>query len=299
MDSTAVKNFLQSFQNTLCSTLEAFEPQLRFGTDAWDRAQGGGGVTRILAEGKAFEKAGVGFSHVFGEQLPPSAIANRPELTGRHWQAMGVSVVIHPRNPMVPTSHANVRLFVAEKPSEPAIWWFGGGFDLTPYYGFDEDCVHWHRVAQDLCQPFGEDVYTRYSQWCRDYFYLTHRQEPRGIGGLFYDAQNDWSFDTCFAFMQAVGQGYLDAYCPIVERRQGMAYNDAHRQWQAIRRGRYVEFNLVHDRGTLFGLQSGGRAESILMSMPPQVQWPYQHSPKPGSPEAALLATYLTREHWL
>jgi len=299
VDAAAVKDYLLTLQGNICTTLEGFEPDARFAADAWDRPQGGGGVTRILAEGAVFEKAGVGFSHVFGDQLPPSAVANRPELSGRQWQALGVSLVIHPRNPMVPTSHANVRLFMADKPGEPTIWWFGGGFDLTPYYGFTEDCVHWHQVAHDLCQPFGDDIYARYSQWCRDYFYLTHRQEPRGIGGLFYDAQSDWSFDTCFAFMQAVGQGYLKAYAPIVERRYQLPYEDHHRQWQAIRRGRYVEFNLIHDRGTLFGLQSGGRTESILMSLPPQVQWHYQHSPAPGSPEAELLETYLTREHWL
>lgn len=299
MEIAAVKEYLQTLQANICRRLEAFEPQARFGSDTWDRAQGGGGLTRIMAEGQVFEKAGVGFSHVFGDQLPASAITHRPELVDRQWQALGVSLVIHPYNPMVPTSHANVRLFVAEKPGEPPIWWFGGGFDLTPYYGYEADCVHWHQVAHDLCQPFGADVYQRYSQWCRDYFYLTHRQEPRGIGGLFYDGQNEWSFDTCFAFMQAVGQGYLDAYCPIVARRHTEAFTDRHRQWQAIRRGRYVEFNLIHDRGTLFGLQSGGRTESILMSLPPQVQWHYQHHPEPGSAEAELLETYLTREHWL
>lgn len=299
MDPQSVRHYLTQLQARICATLEAEDPGHHFGEDVWTRPQGGGGVTRILEDGQVFEKAGVGFSHVQGDQLPPSAAANRPELTGRHWQALGVSLVIHPRNPYVPTSHANVRLFVAEKPGADPVWWFGGGFDLTPYYGFEEDCIHWHSVARDLCQPFGDSVYPRYRQWCDDYFYLPHRQEPRGIGGLFFDNLNDWTFETCFGFMQAVGDGYLDAYMPIVQRRRDQPYGEREREWQAVRRGRYVEFNLIHDRGTLFGLQSGGRTESILMSLPPKVEWHYRHEPEPGSPEHHLLHDILTRESWV
>lgn len=294
-----VKTFLQQLQSHICATLEAEETGATFAADTWQRPEGGGGITRILANGDVFEKAGVGFSHVFGRELPPSAAANRPELAGRQWQAMGVSLVIHPRNPYVPTSHANVRLFVAEAPGEEPIWWFGGGFDLTPYYGFDEDGEHWHRTARELCLPFGETVYPNFKEWCDRYFYLPHRREPRGIGGLFYDDLHEWGFDTCFQFMQAVGQGYLDAYLPIVQRRKGMTYSERERAWQAYRRGRYVEFNLLQDRGTIFGLQSGGRTESILMSLPPKVEWHYNHQPIPGSAEARLMEHTLQRKDWL
>lgn len=294
-----VKTFLQQLQSHICATLEAEETGATFAADTWQRPEGGGGITRILANGDVFEKAGVGFSHVFGRELPPSAAANRPELAGRQWQAMGVSLVIHPRNPYVPTSHANVRLFVAEAPGEEPIWWFGGGFDLTPYYGFDEDGEHWHRTARELCLPFGETVYPNFKEWCDRYFYLPHRKEPRGIGGLFYDDLHEWGFDTCFQFMQAVGQGYLDAYLPIVQRRKGMTYSERERAWQAYRRGRYVEFNLLQDRGTIFGLQSGGRTESILMSLPPKVEWHYNHQPIPGSAEARLMEHTLQRKDWL
>ena len=299
MDPLPVRHYLTQLQARICATLEAEDPGHHFGEDVWSRPQGGGGVTRILEGGEVFEKAGVGFSHVQGDQLPPSAAANRPELTGRHWQALGVSLVIHPRNPYVPTSHANIRLFVAEKAGADPVWWFGGGFDLTPYYGFEEDCIHWHTVARDLCQPFGDDVYPRFRQWCDDYFYLPHRQEPRGIGGLFFDNLNDWAFETCFGFLQAVGDGFLEAYRPIVQRRRDSPYGERERAWQAVRRGRYVEFNLIHDRGTLFGLQSGGRTESILMSLPPKVEWHYRHEPEPGSPEHKLLHEILPREHWV
>ena len=294
-----VKHYLQRLQSRICEQLEAEDTGATFAADSWQRPEGGGGMTRILEGGDVFEKAGVGFSHVMGTQLPPSATANRPEIAGRRWQAMGVSLVIHPRNPYVPTSHANVRLFVAEAPGEEPIWWFGGGFDLTPYYGFDEDCAHWHRTARDLCLPFGEDVHPKFKDWCDRYFHLPHRNEPRGIGGLFYDDLSAWGFDACFNFMQAVGDGYLNAYLPIVQRRKGMTYGPRERAWQAYRRGRYVEFNLLHDRGTIFGLQSGGRTESILMSLPPTVEWHYNHQPLPGSAEEKLLTHTLVNKDWL
>ncbi len=299
MNIAEVRQYLISLQDRICQELEHEDPGHTFKEDTWERPEGGGGRTRILESGQVFEKAGVGFSQVQGNKLPPSAAANRPELAGRQWQAMGVSLVIHPRNPYVPTAHANVRLFVAEAPGEDPVWWFGGGFDLTPYYGFNEDGEHWHGVAQELCMPFGEDVYPRFKQWCDQYFYLPHRDEPRGIGGLFFDDLNDWDFQTTFRFMQAVGNGFLDAYLPIVQRRKEMAYGEREREWQAYRRGRYVEFNLVHDRGTLFGLQSGGRTESILMSLPPKVEWHYNFKPLAGTPEASLLTDTLSRKEWV
>ena len=252
-----------------------------------------------MKEGETFEQAGVGFSHVYGEQLPKSATAHRPELAGRSYQAMGVSLVIHPLNPYLPTSHANVRFFVAEKAGEEPVWWFGGGYDLTPYYGFEEDCVHWHQVAFDACKPFGDDVYPRYKQWCDDYFYLKHRDESRGVGGLFFDDLNEGGFDRCFAFMQAVGNSYTDAYLPILERRRDTPWGERERAFQLYRRGRYVEFNLVFDRGTLFGLQSGGRTESILMSLPPLVRWEYNWQPDKGSAEQALYTQFLPPRDWL
>jgi coproporphyrinogen III oxidase len=253
----------------------------------------------VIADGGVFEKGGVNFSHVTGAALPPSASAQRPELGGRSYQAMGVSLVVHPHNPHVPTSHANVRFFVAEKPGEEPVWWFGGGFDLTPYYPVEEDCRHWHRVASEACAPFGEEVYPRFKAWCDDYFYLKHRGEARGIGGLFFDDLNEWGFDSCFAFMRAVGDAYLDAYLPIVERRKETAFGDRERQFQLYRRGRYVEFNLVYDRGTLFGLQSDGRTEAILMSLPPLVRWEYDYHPEPGTPEARLTEEFLPPRDWL
>jgi coproporphyrinogen III oxidase len=246
-----------------------------------------------------FEKAGINFSHVFGEALPASATAQRPELAGRGFQAMGVSLVIHPRNPYVPTSHANVRFFIAEKAGADPVWWFGGGFDLTPYYGFEEDARHWHRVASDACRPFGDEVYPRFKRWCDEYFHLRHRDEPRGVGGLFFDDLNEWGFERCFAFMRSVGDHYLPAYTPIVARRRDQAYGARERDFQAYRRGRYVEFNLVYDRGTLFGLQSGGRTESILMSLPPVVRWRYDWRPEPGTPEARLYTDFLRPREWL
>jgi len=253
----------------------------------------------VMADGVVFEQGGINFSQVFGDRLPPAATANRPDLAGRGFQAMGVSLVVHPRNPYVPTSHLNVRFFIAEQPGAQPVWWFGGGFDLTPYYGFDADAIHWHRNAQSVCQPFGESVYPRYKQWCDEYFYLKHRAEPRGIGGIFFDDLNAWGFDRCFAFMRAVGDQYLAGYLPILERRRDCAYGERERAFQKYRRGRYVEFNLVYDRGTLFGLQSGGRTESILMSMPPEVSWRYDWRPEPGSPEAALYERFLVPRDWV
>ena len=297
-DIQIIKSYLLGLQDRICAALEAEDGQARFAEDRWDRVGGGGGRSRILVEGAAFEQAGVGFSHVFGDQLPTSATAHRPELAGRKWQAVGVSLVIHPRNPYAPTSHANVRFFIAEKPGEEPIWWFGGGFDLTPFYGFDEDCAHWHRTAKAACDPFGPEVYERYKKWCDEYFVLKHRNEPRGIGGLFFDDLNEWGFDKCFAFMQSVGDHYIQAYRPLVARRKDTPFGERERDFQLYRRGRYVEFNLVYDRGTVFGLQTGGRTESILMSLPPLVKWRYNWKPEPGTPEAKLYEVYLKPHDW-
>lgn len=294
-----VRNYLLGLQETICSRLEAIDGSARFGVDEWLRPEGGDGRSRVLAEGAVIEKGGVNFSHVRGDVLPGSASAARPELAGRSYQAMGVSLVIHPTNPYAPTSHANVRLFVAEKPGEEPVWWFGGGYDLTPYYGNARDARDWHQCASDACAPFGDDVYPRYKRWCDEYFYLKHRDEPRGVGGLFYDDLNDWDFDTCFAFMRAVGDSYIEAYAPILERRKDTPYSERERAFQLYRRGRYVEFNLVFDRGTLFGLQSNGRTEAILMSLPPLVRWEYDYRPEPGSPEAELTDFYLQSRDWL
>ncbi len=299
LDIEHVKLFLLNLQDILCDALSAADGGAGFQEDRWQRGEGGGGRTRVLSEGQVFEQAGVNFSHVSGAQLPASASAHRPELAGRSFQAMGVSLVAHPENPYVPTSHANVRFFVAEKPGAAPVWWFGGGFDLTPFYGFTEDAIHWHRVARDLCAPFGAQVYPDYKKWCDDYFYLKHRAEARGIGGLFFDDLNAPDFAQAFAFTRAVGLGYLDAYLPIVRRRKALPWGERERQFQLYRRGRYVEFNLVWDRGTLFGLQSGGRTESILMSMPPLVRWQYDYQPEPDSPEAALYREFLPVRDWL
>jgi coproporphyrinogen III oxidase len=299
MQVEQVKEYLLQLQDNICDALAAEDGKETFIVDEWTREQGGGGRSRVLADGAVFEKAGVNFSHVYGDNLPPSASASRPELAGRSFQALGVSLVIHPLNPYVPTSHANVRLFVAEKPGEEPIWWFGGGYDLTPYYGRVEDCVSWHRVAEEACAPFGESVYPRFKTWCDDYFYLAHRDEPRGVGGLFFDDLNEWDFETSFAFLRAVGDSYVPAYLPVVQRNRDTPYGERERQWQLYRRGRYVEFNLVFDRGTLFGLQSGGRTEAILMSLPPLVRWEYDYSPEPGSEEAKLLDYYLQARDWL
>ena len=299
VDKNAVKAYLLSLQDNICQALERLDGKARFEQDSWERDAGGGGISRVITDGAVIEKGGVNFSHVMGDQMPASATAHRPELAGRAFEAMGVSLVIHPHNPYAPTSHANVRFFIAEKPGEEPVWWFGGGFDLTPYYGFDEDCIHWHQTARNACQPFGDEVYPHYKRWCDDYFYLKHRDEPRGVGGLFFDDLNEWGFDNSFAFTQAVGSAYVDAICPILEKRQATPYGEREKQFQLYRRGRYVEFNLVFDRGTLFGLQSGGRTESILMSLPPLVRWEYNYQPEPGSAEAKLTDYYLTGRDWL
>ena len=294
-----VKDYLLNLQDSICIALAEEDAGRGFLEDSWERPGGGGGRSRVLEEGLVLEKAGINFSHVYGEGLPASATAHRPELAGRSFQALGVSLVIHPRNPYVPTSHANVRFFVAEKPGEAPVWWFGGGFDMTPYYGFEEDCIHWHQSAKAACDPFGADVYARYKKWCDEYFYLKHRAEPRGIGGLFYDDLNAWGFDKSFAFMRSVGDHYLKAYQPIVARRKDLTYGERERDFQLYRRGRYVEFNLVYDRGTIFGLQTGGRTESILMSLPSLVKWRYNWQPEPGSKEAELYEFYLKPRDWL
>jgi coproporphyrinogen III oxidase len=299
MQIEQVKNYLLQLQDDICRSLAVEDGEADFLTEEWQRSEGGGGRTRVLAEGAVFEKAGVNFSHVHGAALPPSASASRPELAGRSFQAMGVSLVIHPHNPYVPTSHANVRLFVAEKEGEDPVWWFGGGYDLTPYYGNREDCISWHKVAAAACAPFGESVYPRFKRQCDEYFYLRHRGEPRGIGGLFFDDLNEWDFDTSFAFLRAVGDSYIPAYLPIVQRRRETPYGERERQFQLYRRGRYVEFNLVFDRGTLFGLQSDGRTEAILMSLPPLVRWEYGYQAEPDTPEAELTEYFLQGRDWL
>lgn len=325
-----VDAYLRDLQDRLCAALEALDGGARFGDDAWTRTDAltpplaarvvppspaarardeggpsstasvsmGGGRTRVLKQGAVFEQAGVGYSKVSGNVLPPSASAQRPELAGRAWTATGVSLIAHPRNPYVPTAHLNVRYFGASKPDAVPMWWFGGGFDLTPLYPFDEDCVHWHTIARDLCAPFGAEVYPKYKRWCDEYFFLKHRNEARGIGGLFFDDLNEWGFERCFAFLRAVGGSFLDAYLPIVERRRDAPYGEREREFQLYRRGRYVEFNLVYDRGTLFGLQSGGRAESILMSLPPRLRYEYGYAPETGSAEAQLLE-YLKPRDWV
>lgn len=298
-DINVVSGYLQDLQDCICHALENIEDKKSFREDQWQRKEGGGGRTRVLEDGSIFEKAGINFSHVQGATLPASATAQRPELQGRRFQAMGVSLVIHPRNPYVPTSHANVRFFIAEKQGAEPVWWFGGGFDLTPYYGYEEDAVHWHRTARAACAPFGEDVYPRFKRWCDEYFYIKHRNEPRGIGGLFFDDFNEPGFEDSFALMRSVGDHFVPAYIPIVEKRKDHTYAEKERDFQAFRRGRYVEFNLVYDRGTLFGLQTGGRTESILMSLPPVVKWRYDWQPEPGSPEARLYEVFLKPKEWI
>ena len=302
-DKTAVKDYLLGLQERICGALETEDGQATFYRDVWQRPPGdrlnGGGISSVLQGGRVFEQAGVNFSHVLGDKLPASATAHRPELAGRSFAAMGVSLVIHPDNPYVPTSHANVRFFIAEKEGVDPVWWFGGGFDLTPYYGNDEDCRHWHQTALEACESFGDEVYPRFKQWCDDYFFLKHRNEPRGIGGLFFDDLNEWGFERSFAFMQSVGDHYLPAYLPIVQRRKASEFSERQKDFQLYRRGRYVEFNLVYDRGTLFGLQTGGRTESILMSLPPLVKWRYNWQPERGSEEAVLYERYLKPRDWL
>jgi coproporphyrinogen III oxidase len=294
---SVINAWLTTLQDRLCDALANEDGGARFIEDAWQRSEGGGGRSRILKNGDVFEQAGVGFSRVSGARLPPAASAYRPELAGRGWTALGVSVVVHPQNPYVPTAHMNVRYFEASAPNAEPIWWFGGGFDLTPFYPFDDDVRDWHHVARDLCVPFGGDVYPRYKKWCDEYFFVKHRNETRGVGGLFFDDLNEGGFERCLALTQAVGNGFVDAYLPIVARRKTLPFGEREREFQLYRRGRYVEFNLVYDRGTLFGLQSGGRAESILMSLPPRVRFEYGYAPEPGSAEARL-ADYLKPRDW-
>ena len=298
-----VEHYLHRLQDDICTQLAEEDGEKCFREDAWQRPADsplqGYGRTRILEGGGIFEQAGINFSSVQGQTLPAAATAQRPELAGSGFQAMGVSLVIHPRNPYVPTSHANVRFFMATPENKPPVWWFGGGFDLTPYYGFEDDCRHWHRTAKKACDPFGEEIYPRYKKWCDDYFFLKHRNEARGIGGLFFDDLNDGAFEDCFGLMKSIGDHYIQAYRPIVQRRKNTVYGEKEREFQCYRRGRYVEFNLVYDRGTLFGLQSGGRTESILMSLPPRVHWRYDWHPEPGTPEEELYSRFLPPRDWL
>lgn len=315
-DIQLVKTYLLSLQDSICKQLAEEDGGAEFIDDIWEREKDpnkpgmtGGGRTRLLVDGNVIEQGGVNFSHVHGQSMPASATAHRPELAGRSFQALGVSLVIHPHNPLIPTSHANVRFFIAEKEGEDPVWWFGGGYDLTPYYGFEEDCAYWHQTAKNACEPFGSDVYPRYKKWCDDYFYLKHRDEQRGIGGLFFDDLNEniewddtsgaWDFDKCFNFLQSVGSSYVKAYLPIISKRKSLEFTEQQKDFQLYRRGRYVEYNLVYDRGTLFGLQSGGRTESILMSLPPLVKWRYNWQPEAGSDEARLYDYYLKPRNWL
>jgi coproporphyrinogen III oxidase len=294
-----VQEYLLELQERTAAALEAADGRERFREATWERAEGGGGRSRVLGGGAVFEQAGINFSHVFGPALPPAATAHRPELAGRRFEACGVSLVLHPWNPYAPTGHMNVRFFVAEKADEPAVWWFGGGFDLTPTYGFEEDALLWHRQAREICSPFGAEVYPRFKRWCDEYFFLRHRGEPRAIGGLFFDDLSEWGFGRCFHLVRRVGDGFLAAYLPILGRRKETPYGERERQFQLYRRGRYVEFNLLFDRGTLFGLQSGGRTESILMSLPPLVRWQVDWQPEPGTPEARLYDDFLRPRDWL
>jgi coproporphyrinogen III oxidase len=298
-DLAAVAQYLRELQERICAALEAHEPRQRFRADAWQRPGGGGGESRVLADGAVFERAGVNFALVQGDRLPPAASAQRPELAGAGFRAAGLSLVLHPRNPYAPTTHMNLRCFLAERAGAAPVWWFGGGFDLTPYYGFEEDARHWHATARAACAGYAADAYPRFKRWCDEYFYLPHRGEPRGIGGLFFDDVNEGGFAHSFTFVRSVGDHFLDAYLPILERRQDMLYGEREREFQLYRRGRYVEFNLLHDRGTLFGLQSGGRAESILVSMPPLAAWRYDWQPDPGTAEAALYERFLKPRDWL
>lgn len=297
-DAHSVKHYLLGLQANIVAAMEAVDG-CAFITDSWERPEGGGGISRVIEEGRAFERGGVNFSHVMGNSLPPSAAASRPELAGRKWEAMGVSLVLHPRNPYAPTVHMNVRFFTAYAENQTPVWWFGGGMDLTPYYGFEEDAIHFHQSCKDALSPFGSDLHPRFKKWCDEYFYLKHRKEARGVGGIFFDDFNEQAFDNCFAMMKSVGDAFIAAYRPILERRKDMAYGETERDFQAYRRGRYVEFNLVFDRGTLFGLQSGGRTESILMSMPPIVKWRYNWQPEAGSPEARLASDFLVHREWV
>jgi coproporphyrinogen III oxidase len=301
LDVTAVRDYMSDLQQRIVAGLEAIDGQA-FRGEAWSRPEGGGGLACVLEEGRVFERAGVNFSHVKGAKLPPSASAGRGEIAGRAWEAMGVSLVLHPRNPYVPSVHLNVRMFVAHAADanpEAAVWWFGGGMDLTPYYGYAEDARHFHRTCRDALAPFGANVHAQYKRWCDEYFYLKHRQEPRGVGGIFFDDLMAGGYERCFALTKSVGDHFLEAYTPIVARRKDTPYGERERDFQAYRRGRYVEFNLVWDRGTLFGLQSNGRTEAILMSLPPLVRWRYDWKPEPGTPEAKLYSDFLVAKDWL
>lgn len=302
LNTQDILTYLRSLQDRICVEIQTIEPgEGEFREDVWDRPEGGGGRSRVLETGDVIEKGGVNFSHVTGKQLPATASARRPELAGRSFEAMGVSVIFHPKNPFAPTSHANVRFFVARDPADkdPPVWWFGGGFDLTPFYGFEQDAIHWHRTARAACEPFGDDLYPRLKTWCDEYFHLKHRDEPRGIGGLFFDDYQEGGFDSAFAFTRSVGDHYMKAYAPILRRRHTLPFTERERDFQLYRRGRYVEFNLVYDRGTLFGLQSRGRTESILVSLPPEVRWRYDWTPEPGSEEARLYEEFLKPRDWL
>jgi coproporphyrinogen III oxidase len=295
-----VKKYLIELQQTICSEIELLDGGTVFEQDYWSRDdQRGNGVTCIISNGNVFEKGGVNFSIISGDKMPKSATAHRPELEGRQYTALGVSLVLHPDNPFIPTAHANVRFFVAEEQGKDPIWWFGGGFDLTPYYGFEEDAVHWHETAKKACIPFGKDVYPKYKKWCDDYFCLTHRNEQRGVGGLFFDDLNNGDFNNCFDFIKSVGSHFTEAYIPIAKKRMNTSFSEKEKDFQLYRRGRYVEFNLIYDRGTLFGLQSGGRTESILMSLPPKAQWSYQYKIEPGSEEEKLTSYFLKPKDWV
>jgi len=295
-----VKKYLLNLQNDICEEFGELDSKSNFDKDIWKREDGrGNGITRVISNGNVFEKGGVNYSIISGDKMPISATALRPELEGRNYTALGLSLVLHPDNPFIPTAHANVRFFIAEKEQKKPIWWFGGGFDLTPYYGFEEDAVHWHRVAKNACKPFGDEIYPKYKKWCDDYFYLSHRNEQRGVGGLFFDDLNEGGFDACFEFMKSVGNHFSKAYAPIVQKRIGTSFTEKQKEFQLYRRGRYVEFNLIQDRGTLFGLQSGGRTESILMSLPPMVKWSYKHTIEPSSEEEKLTKYFLKPRDWI
>jgi len=297
MDTEAARRWFVALQDSIVAGLEAIDGK-PFRRDEWTRPEGGGGISRLIEEGDALERGGVNFSDVRGTRLPPSATASRPELVGRSWEAMGVSLVLHPRNPYAPTVHLNVRMFVAQKQGAEPVWWFGGGMDLTPYYGFEEDAVHFHRTCRETLAPFGTDLHPKYKRWCDDYFFLKHRREPRGVGGIFYDDLAEGGFERCFALTRAVGEQFLPAYGPVLSRRKDLPFGERERDFQCYRRGRYVEFNLVWDRGTLFGLQSNGRTEAILMSLPPLVKWRYDWKPDPGSPEERLYTDFLVPRNW-
>ncbi len=295
-----VKKYILNLQNNICEEFGELDSKSDFDKDVWKREDGrGSGITRVISNGDVFEKGGVNYSIISGDKMPVSATAIRPELEGRNYTALGLSLVLHPDNPFIPTAHANVRFFIAEEEGKKPIWWFGGGFDLTPYYGFEEDAVHWHRVAKNTCKPFGDEIYPKYKKWCDDYFYLSHRNEQRGVGGLFFDDLNEGGFDACFEFMKSVGNHFSKAYAPIVQKRIGTSFTEKQKEFQLYRRGRYVEFNLIQDRGTLFGLQSGGRTESILMSLPPMVKWSYQYTIEPSSEEEKLTKYFLKPRDWI